>query len=165
MRNIKLFKSIFLLGATLISSGCFFHRPAYYPAQVLMKDGVPCFSVTNSREARANSAEISFVSVYSFNEEQMNTVWQRIFPLDEPSLNIFPHECLVYGARTENPPELQKGVRYRVNMNGYIGGSNRMYYANFCLYKTPEGRTEIHRAEWDDKMHKRDWGMCKIENE
>jgi|GEM_PF-2110769 len=165
MKNIKLYRGGLLLSAVFILSGClFFHRPAFYPAQVLIKNGIPCFSVTDNREARSSPAEISFITVYVVNGEQMSTVWQRFFSLNEPLLKLYPHECLLYGAGEAEATELQKGFYYRVNMNGYIDGINKKYNAYFCLYETLEGKTEIHRAEWSDKMHKRDWGMCNIEN-
>jgi len=142
-------------------SGCIFHRPAYYPAKILMKDGMACFSVTDNREARASPPELSVISVYSVDDEKANPVWRRMFPPDQPVMKLSPRECLTYGAGTDDVPALQHGARYGVSMNGYIDGNNRMYMAYFCLYKTPDGKTEIHHAQWNDKAHERDWGVCE----
>jgi len=94
----------------------------------------------------------------------MDTIWEKIFLHEKSPLKLSPLECLLYGAGTEEAPKLLKDFPYRISMNGYVKRSNRMYYAYFCLYETPEGKTEIHHAKWNDKTHGRNWGMCKIEN-
>jgi len=113
-------------------SGCLFHRPAYYPMQVLMRNGVPFFSVANAHEARRSHPEISFINVYFVDGDSAFPLWRLIFPPDQPAMNISPQECLRYGMDDEDAAKLQQGFRYGISMNTYIDGNNRMYKAYFC---------------------------------
>jgi len=160
MKNIKPFACSLMLCTAFVLSGCILHRPAFYPAQVLMKDGVACFSVTDNREARVNPPELSVISVYSVDGEKISPVWRQMFPPDQPTMTLSPRECLAYGTGAKDVPALQPGFHYGVSMNGYIDGNNRMYMAYFCLYKTPDGKTDVHYAEWNDKTQERDWSVC-----
>jgi len=160
MKNIKLFESGFLLCLTLALSGCIFHRPAYYSAQVLMKDGVPCFSVANSRKERANPSEISSIHVLPYEENETVLPWRKIFPPSQPAIRLSPHECIPYGAGENMAPPLQHNFFYGVLIYSSINGYGMAYLSYFCLYKTPDGRTDIHHVQWYNKPPERDWGTC-----
>jgi len=141
--------------------GCFFHRPAFYPAQVLIKDGAACFSVTNNREARKYPPELSFVSVGAVDGDKTNPVWSRIFLPDQPIMELLPHNCLLYGEGTRYTPKLRQGFRYQLNMSAIINGNNWRYRAYFCLYETSTGELKIHHAKWNNKINRRDWRICE----
>jgi len=161
MKSKKIFEWFLLYCAIFILSGCLFHRPAFYPPQVLMKNGVPCFSVTNNREARATPHEISVIDVISVNNNNYKLIWNRTFPPNPPIMTLSPYECLSYGAGTEDAPKLLKGFRYKVFMNSYLNGNNRRYHAYFCLYQNDDGETEIHHVEWSNKLKGFDWRICE----
>jgi len=160
MKSVKLFESGFLLCLTLALSGCIFHRPAYYSAQVLMKDGVPCFSVANSRKERASPPEISSVNVFPYEGNEIVPLWRRIFPPDQPTIRLSPHECIPYGAGENMTPPLKHNFRYGISIFSFISGDTMNYQSYFCLYETADGRTDIHHAQWNNKTHERDWGAC-----
>jgi len=142
-------------------SGCFIHRPAFYSAQVLIKDGVACFSVANDREARKYPPKLSFVSVGTVDGDKTNPVWSRIFLPEQPTMELPPHECLVYGEGAGYAPQLRQGFRYQLNMSAVINGNNWRYRAYFCLYETPAGELKIHYAKWNNKIGGRDWQVCE----
>jgi len=156
MKNFKLlFYIMFFL------SGCLFQRPAYYPAQVLMKDGLPCFSVANNRKERATPPEISTINVMSYFGDEITLISHGGFSPDQPPAKLFPHECLAYGIASEIAPKLQQGLRYGVSIRATINGHGVIYKSYFCLYDTPEGETKIHHAKWNNKINGRDWRMCE----
>jgi len=161
MKNINLTGCGMLFCAALSLSGCFFHRPAFYPAQVLMRDGMACFSVTNNREARASPPELSYISVYSVDDEKANPVWHQMFPSNRPIMSLSQHKCLIYGEGSGDVPVLRQGFHYRVITSAYINGNHRRYHAYFCLYETSKGEVKIHYAKWNNKIGGRDWQVCE----
>jgi len=160
MKSIKLFESGFLLCLTFALSGCIFHQPVYYPAQVLMKDGVPCFSVANSRKERANPPKISSINVFPYEGNDMVPLWRKIFLPDQPAIRLSPHECIPYGAGENMAPPLQHNFRYIISILSSINGYRMHYKSYFCIYETADGETDIHHAQWNDKTNERDWGAC-----
>jgi len=156
MKIAKLLGWMSLGCAAFALSGCLFHRPAYYPAQVLMKGGAPCFSVANNRKERINPPIISIISVFPYASEEVMPLWCRAFPRNQPSMKLSPHECLTY----DGEAGLQKGLPYVVFMNGYIHEENRRYRAYFCLHEANGGSTEIHYSKWSNKMNGYDWQTC-----
>jgi len=161
MKNIKVFESGFLLCLAFALSGCIFHRPAYYSAQVLMKDRVPCFSVANSRKERANPPEISSINVFPYEEKEIIPLWRQTFPPGQPAIKLSPRECIPYGAGVNIAPPLQHNFRYGISIFSSINGDEMGYQSYFCLYKTPDGKTDIHHAQWNDRTHERDWSVCE----
>jgi len=163
MKNLKLFERGLLLCAVFPLSGWFFHKPAYYPAQVSMQDGTPCFSVTNRRKERANPPKIQGIS-FSTDQETM-PIWHGSFPPGQSPLRLHPDDCLSYGAGTQLSPklhqELQPGFRYEVSIYTTSDYDVRHYFSYFCLYETPEGNTGIHRPVWNDEINGRDWRVCE----
>jgi len=141
MRTVNMTGWKVLCCAAFSLSGCLFHKPAFHPAQVLMKDGATCFSVANNREERANPPEISVITVSSETEERKGPLWYRAFRSQAP-MTLSPHECLVYGEDTGHTPALRQGFRYRVTMNAYIN-------------------EKTHHAKWNNKINGRDWRICE----
>jgi len=156
MKNIKRF-----FAAAFLLSGCFFHRPAYYAAQVLMKDGAPCFSVANSRKEQESLPRISIISIFPYASDEIMPIWHQAFHRDQPAMKLSPHECLVYGAGTQIAPTLQQGFRYGVSIRASIDDHGAIYQSYFCLYKTPEGKAKIHHAKWNNKLNGYDWRICE----
>jgi len=159
MNYIVMFKWSLLFCVVAVLFGCLFHRPAYYPAQILMKDGVPCFSVANRRKERANTPIVSTVNVFPLVGKE--AIWIGMFPPDLPPMILPPHECLVYGVGTENAPPLRRGYRYGVSMITSINGYRVAYQSYFCLSGAPDGNeTEIHHVKWNRELNGFDWRVC-----
>jgi len=153
----------FLFCAIFAFAGCVFHRPVHYPAQVLMKDGAPCFSVANRREERANTPIISAVDVLSYanNNKEMKLVWSEVFMRDRPPMELSPHECFAYGEGAEITPSLRKGHHYGVSIFASVGGYGIAYFSYFCLSGTPDGKeSKIHHVKWNNKIDSYDWSVC-----
>jgi len=142
-------------------SGCIFHKPAYYPAEVLMKEGIPCFFVANKRKERANPPRISNVVVYHHASDNIVPLWYREFFRDQLPMRMSPKECLFYGVGGEVAQELKKGVRYGVSIRASIDGHGAIYKAYFCLYENSDGQTGIHHAKWNDGINGYDWRVCE----
>jgi len=161
MKIIKLFQRGLLLCLSLVLSGCFLHRPAYYPARVSMKDGVPCFSVANHHKEQKSPPKISIISIFSYVGKETAPLWYRAFSPDQPPMRLSPFECLTYGLGEEEVPELQKGFRYGVSILASINDYSMDYQSFFCLHETSDGNTEIHHAKWNNKINGYDWQICE----
>jgi len=160
MNYVALVKWGFLFCVVFTFSGCRFHRPAYYPAQVRMKDGVPCFSVANRRKEKANPSLILTINVFRYASRDATPFWYQTFPPGQRSIEIFPHECMVYGKGKETAPPLLYGHRYGVSIHASINDEMRAYQSYFCLSRTPVGETEIHHVKWNRELNGFDWSVC-----
>jgi len=160
MKNAKVFFMVLTFCSMFFLSGCFFHKPTYYPARVLIKDGAPCFSVADRHGGRAGAPEVSTITIFLEAGYGVEEFWRRVFP-SQPPVKISAHDCFAYGKELEVAPEFKHGTHYRVFIDSYMNGNNMIYMTYFCLYKTPDGKTEVHHAKWNDKKHERDWGMCE----
>jgi len=161
MKNIDFFSWLLIVCVTFIFPGCIFHKPAYYPAQILIKDETPCFSVANNRETRANPPEISSINVFSYAGKEMVPIWSQVFDPDQPAIKLSPHACIPYGSGVNFAPPLKHKFRYGISIFSSINGDDTGHQSYFCLYETPDGKTAIHHAEWNYKVHERDWGVCE----
>jgi len=161
MRNVNYFLCWVIFCAVFFLSSCIFHRPAYYPVRVSMKDGVPCFSVANNRKERVNPPKISVISIFHYASSETMPLWQQTFYQKQSPMRLSPQDCLVYGAGGEAAPALKYGVRYGVSMNASIDGYGVAYQSYFCLYNKHDGQTEIHHAKWNDEINGYDWRVCE----
>jgi len=166
MNYVIMVKWSLLFCAVFVLSGCVFHRPAYYPAQVLMKDGTPCFSVANRRKERTSTPIISAIDVLSYvNDKEIKPVWGEMFMRDRPPMKLSPHECLVYGVGEKIVPSLRNGYRYGVSISASVDNYGVFYFSYFCLSITPDGdETEIHRVKWSKEINGFDWRVCGIKD-
>jgi len=163
MNHIAMVKWSLLFCVVFALSGCLFHRPAYYPAQVLMKDGVPCFSVANRSEERVSTPIISAIDVLSYTDDnkEIKPVWGEMFMRDRPQIKLSPYECLVYGEGAEMAPPLKKGHHYGVSISASVDNYGAFYFSYFCLSGVPDGdATEIHHVKWSKNINSYDWRVC-----
>jgi len=154
MNNIKLCGWGVLLCAVSALTGCITGDGGgrggtiWRSTRILMKDGIPCFSVENGREERENPPRISTISVRKETlSGDVSLLWEREFPRGR---HLPPHKCLTYGSGTELTSKLHQQLQpvtpYRVRIEANINGDKVYYTSSFCLYETPEGTTEVHHA-------------------
>lgn len=131
---------VFLVGLLLpILASCSSPPGRYQRAIIQSRDGVPCFTVPNTRETRAHSPLIAGISVTEVGTSGV-VIWERIFLQEgnvEPVLS--PDQCLLYGGGGGAAPVLQAGKRYSVEMSGFTSGNageaqKRVF--STCFYMT-----------------------------
>jgi len=133
--------------AVLIASCLPMLACAYTPAGVMQqivvqdRNGVACFGIEDSREARRNPPTIGGVSVAQPGMAQ-HPLWDLSYvKLGEPDRPMAPGQCMLYGeGGTQPAPPLVPGERYMVEMWGDAPakegfGEPRAYTGYFCIVR------------------------------
>lgn len=132
-----------LLGLLLPVVASHASRPERYQlAMIQDRNGMPCFSVPDTRQARAHVPSITGISVMEVGKGG-TPVWERDF-LREGSVEpmLAPGQCLDYRVGAEIPmPALQVGKRYQVEMWGHAPSADgqaqsRWFNGYFCVVDT-----------------------------
>lgn len=128
-----------------------------YDAQVLDKNGVPCFTVQKNHQKDA--PELASIGVYD-ESPGGHEMWRQFsIELDRVPLFFSPSFCLLYGTLLENtgkfskPTPLEVGKPYVVNISADLpkgsGSENRRYKGRFCLSRTESGGIKVHQVIYD----------------
>lgn len=132
-----------------------------YEAQVIDKDGVPCFTVREDHQINAPR----LASIYVSDESPMgHEMWRQFsIELDRVPILFGPSFCLMYGTKLENtgefakPAKLEIGKPYVVGISAFVGKAehpqNRRYQAHFCLSRTENGSTKVHQIFYNKGWH------------
>jgi hypothetical protein len=133
-----------------------------YDAQVLDKDGVPCFTVKESH--RKDAPELASIGVLDISRKGNGEMWRQFsIELDRVPFIFSPSVCLLYGTSFENtgdfskPTPLEVGKPYKVGITADVpkgkGSETRRYQAHFCLSLTENGDTKVHQIFYNQGWH------------
>ena len=134
-------------------------------AEVLRKDGRPCFALSAKEVARAPGVRVHAVMVSDESLKPVANVWEAsIDPARTPTTLA---NCIVYGiapvgADATRPVELKTGHVYEVYLNGRSSepdNSTQGYVARFCFLIDARGGKNLLAV----KPGSRAWreGVCK----
>lgn len=110
----------------------------YQRAIIQDRDGVPCFTVPNTRETRSNAPIITGISVMEIGTGGV-PLWMRDFLREGiAEVSLPPNQCLAYGDGGIPAPVLRIGERYQMEMWGHTPGNRdkaqaRLFYGYFCV--------------------------------
>ena len=125
-----------------------------YDAQVLDKDGIPCFTVR--KDHQKDVPELGSIGVHGeFPGGKL--MWDEFsIERDRVPFVFSPSACLLYGTPFENtressnPKKLEVGKPYMVNIRTDVpkgeGSEPRRYQARFCLSRTENGGVKVHQV-------------------
>lgn len=150
----------FILSACLLVTGIFLSHPALAiskgysaPAQVILKDGVPCFFAEMSKEKPTLAGQTIMVIDH---RGTMPTMWQIDERTGIPPLPSNAAQCIKYGTSwptgvtTTAPKPLQYGVPYFTDIETGIGnGAN--FRVKFCLLEDTNGKPLLTKWAKDGK--------------
>lgn len=161
-RRTSLEGAVALALCAALNSACAMSRMG--DAEVLEKDGQPCFVVPAKELSRGPNVRVQAVSVGDQSAKPVVTVWKA--PIDPPATPSSLANCVAYGqlpSRPGDPPaaELQTGKVYEVYLNGRSSDSSdptRGYTAKFCFVANGAGRKLVQvtypSRAWDE-------GVCR----
>ena len=126
-----------------------------YDAQVLDKDGIPCFTVQEDHQKDA--PKLSSIDVLDISQRASRMMWDQFsIQQDRVPFLFSAAVCLLYGTPFENtgessnPKKLEVGKSYRVDISAFVpkgeGSENRNYRARFCLSRTESGGVKVHQV-------------------
>ncbi len=143
---MKMHRSMLRLSAVI--AACMpFLAYAYTPAGVMQeivvqdRNGVACFGIEDTREARRKPPLIGGASVSQPGQRSQHLWYLSYIKLGEPKREMAPGECLLYGDNGTQPaPPLVPGGRYIVEMWGSAQakkgfGEPRTYTGAFCIVR------------------------------
>jgi hypothetical protein len=120
--------------------------PAPNPAQVLERNGIPCFTVKNDKKVTFSS--ITIEERLAKNDEIVDFLWSQFKKNSANSIQLTQNTCLLYGTLLDNqdrfskPKKLEPGKIYNI----YLVTTNQGdYNAAFCLARTEKGSTKVHQ--------------------
>lgn len=126
----------------------------YQQATIRDRDGVPCFSVADTPEARANAPLIAGITVMEMGTGG-TPIWERIFlraRTTEPALG--PDQCIGYGLGGTPAGFLRMGTHYQVEIwgrtpgtPGNVGEAQSRWYQGCFYIAEVIGKYEIRTVE------------------
>lgn len=139
-----------------------------YEAQVLDRDGRPCFTVDKTH--LADAPRLASVEVIA-ESGQTEIAWREFTVAGKGDPVIFLNAvCLPYGTKLENegafaaPQKLTAGRHYAVMLNTDVTRrgkpENRRYRAYFCLMPRDDGSQRAQQVFYDEAMHRWNWDAC-----
>jgi hypothetical protein len=161
--------TLFFLYSSLTSARS--ESPFIYQAQVLDKNGVPCFTVGGEQKEKQEFVDIKVSEMSLGSDYGGGKLWEAhdsvlTTPITPPII-LNPSTCVLYGTKFDSehksPPakKLERGKIYDVEFSAGNRGSiyNRDFTAKFCLISTENGGTKAHQivsenGEWL-------WDICK----
>lgn len=124
-----------------LNSACAMSRMG--EAEVVEKDGQPCFAVTAKEAARGANVRVHAVAVSDESSKPVQSVWRA--SLDPSRTPLSAQACVAYGQADGDaiPAQpLKTGRVYEVYLNGRSsdpGDSTQGYVAKFCLMPSGTG--------------------------
>ncbi|MBW3508794.1 hypothetical protein [Janthinobacterium sp. NKUCC06_STL] len=153
------------LAATLNMSLCLTYHNAFGMsrmayAEVLLKNGTPCFTISQKEEARNGLPRISAIVLTDVSVKPAVEVWSFLLP-GAATIPVYAKSCLPYGvapatAEVKPPkaPPLKTGRMYDVFLNGGPADPSdptRGYVGKFCLISGISGERKILRIDSDSQ--------------
>jgi|GEM_PF-6564147 len=139
-----------------------------YEAQVLDRNGQPCFTVDQAH--LTDAPRLASIEVIA-ESGQAEIAWREFTVAGKGDTVIFLNAvCLPYGTKLENegafaaPQKLTAGRHYAVMLNTDVtrGGKleNRRYRAYFCLVQQDDGSQRVQQVSYDKAVHRWNWDAC-----
>lgn len=176
MKMVSIVSSLTLLLLLPIVASCNSAPGEHQRAQVKQTEMLPCFTVTDSEEARKTPPELAVISVFEEHGQGVHILWEISFGENGPDTILAPNACIVYGAtptgsktKTSAVP-LEVGKRYSLSIWSHILKAPndewrlRDYRAKFCLTKDAANETTVHQVLWNKEMDMWRWDVCGLEN-
>ncbi|WP_402719540.1 hypothetical protein [Janthinobacterium rivuli] len=151
-------KTLLVLTLLTCMSASATSRMAY--AEVALKNGTPCFTISQKEEARNGLPQISAVVLTDVSVKPAVEVWSFLLP-GAATIPVHARSCLPYGvapatAEVKPPkaPPLKTGRMYDVFLNGRPADPSdptRGYVGKFCLITGISGERKILRIDSDSQ--------------
>lgn len=138
-RRISLDAALALAFCAALNSACAMSRMG--EAEVVEKDGQPCFALTAKEASRGPHVRVHAVAVSDESSKPVMDVWRA--SLDPARTPLSASACIAYGQADGDaikPASLKTGRVYQVYLNGRSsdpGDSTQGYIAKFCLMPGP----------------------------
>jgi len=139
-------------------SGCTFgHPPMTDKAQVLQKDGVPCFTIKDSRKTRNQPPKLRAIIVYTssgdgYSEGPQREIWSIQYTNNPPLPTISPEQCISYTGPLD---EFETNRLYSVTLHTESPDNVLPYRRVFCFVADENGTKRIEQVE------RHDYEICK----
>lgn len=138
----------------LNATGCV-AMSSMYDAQVLDKDGIPCFSVNEGH--LKDAPKLASINVLDVSQRWSRLMWEQFsIELDRIPIVFSPSFCLLYGAPLENtgefskPKKLEIGIPYEAYISADVKQGkdleSRRYVVHFCLARTKDDIIKVHQV-------------------
>ena len=158
-------QAFLLLAFIPLSANCSSPPDRYQGAIIHARNGLPCFGVKDSNEARTDPPEIAGVRVSERRVDGAALIWEISYVESAGSgPRLEPGDCIVFGQGSSIVPRLNAGSRYRVAMLGDVEQDDgqaevRWYTAYFCMVEKG-GSLEPHQVGWDRRLDDWAWSAC-----
>jgi hypothetical protein len=141
-----------------------FAESRFSPAQVLDKDGLPCFTVQNGEKAGLVSLNIAEVSENL--EEMLDSLGEQSIGKNQKPILLLPPKCLLYGTRLNKnnsfePKKLETNKIYKVSFIDVLENQKKAYQAYFCLAVQRNGEKKVHQIFYDGNRNEWNVNACK----
>jgi len=127
-------------------------------AQVLEKEGLPCFTIKDTRKARNQPPSLRAITVYTstgegYSEGPQREIWGIYYTANPPLPTISPEQCIPYGGPLD---EFETNRLYSVILHTENKQSVLGYERFFCFVADLNGMKKIEQVE------RHDYEVCKM---